>query len=53
MWRFSRNGAPQDGDAGDEEARLLARVAAGDDGEALVDLYRRYETPLYRLGRGS
>ncbi len=50
MWRFSRNGAPQDGAAGDEEARLLARVAAGDDGEALVNLYRRYETPLYRLG---
>ena len=38
------------GGADDEDARLLARVAAGDDREALVDLYRRYETPLYRLG---
>jgi RNA polymerase sigma-70 factor, ECF subfamily len=50
MWRLTRNGAPEGGAAGDEDARLLAQVAAGDDGQALIDLYRRYETPLYRLG---
>ncbi len=44
-----RNGAPETA-APDEDARLLAAVAGGDDGEALVDLYRRYGTPLYRLG---
>jgi RNA polymerase sigma-70 factor, ECF subfamily len=47
--RLARDARP-DGGAGDEDARLLARVAAGDEGEALVDLYRRYQTPLYRLG---
>jgi RNA polymerase sigma-70 factor, ECF subfamily len=44
------DGAPEGAAAQDEDARLLARVAGGDDGDALVDLYRRYETPLYRLG---
>lgn len=29
---------------------MLARVAAGDQDEALVGLYRRFEAPLYRLG---
>jgi RNA polymerase sigma-70 factor (ECF subfamily) len=33
-----------------EEARLLERVAAGDHGEPLVDLYRRYSARLYGLG---
>ena len=33
-----------------EEALLLGRVAAGDDGEPLVDLYRRYSARLYGLG---
>jgi RNA polymerase sigma-70 factor (ECF subfamily) len=47
--RLAREGRPGGG-ADAEDARLLARVADGDDGEALVDLYRRYETPLYRLG---
>jgi RNA polymerase sigma-70 factor, ECF subfamily len=47
--RLARDGRPGGG-ADAEDARLLARVADGDDGEALVDLYRRYETPLYRLG---
>jgi RNA polymerase sigma-70 factor, ECF subfamily len=50
MWRLARDGRPDAGPAGDEDARLLAKVAVGDDGDALVDLYRRYETPLYRLG---
>jgi RNA polymerase sigma-70 factor (ECF subfamily) len=52
---LARDGAPTGAaaraeDPRDEDARLLALVAAGDDGEALVGLYRRYETPLYRLG---
>lgn len=34
-----------------DEATLLALIAAGDDGDALVELYRRYESILYRLGR--
>ena len=50
MRRLARDGAPERAATQDEDARLLAAVAAGDDGEALVDLYRRYETPLYRLG---
>ena len=50
MRRLARNGAPERAAPQDEDARLLAAVAAGDDGEALVNLYRRYETPLYRLG---
>ena len=33
-----------------EEALLLGRVAAGDDGEPLVALYRRYSARLYGLG---
>jgi RNA polymerase sigma-70 factor, ECF subfamily len=33
-----------------EEALLLGRVAAGDHGEPLVDLYRRYSSRLYGLG---
>ncbi|MGH2716470.1 MAG: sigma-70 family RNA polymerase sigma factor [Thermoleophilaceae bacterium] len=33
-----------------EEALLLGRVAAGDVGEPLVDLYRRYSARLYGLG---
>ena len=50
MRRLARDGAPERAATQDEDARLLAAVAAGDDGDALVDLYRRYETPLYRLG---
>lgn len=50
MRRLARDGAPERAAPQDEDARLLAAVAAGDDGEALVHLYRRYETPLYRLG---
>lgn len=34
----------------DEEAALLERVAAGDRGAPLVELYRRYEGRLYGLG---
>lgn len=33
-----------------EEADLLARVAAGDQGEPLITLYRRYSARLYGLG---
>jgi RNA polymerase sigma-70 factor (ECF subfamily) len=33
-----------------EEAALLARVAAGDRGAPLEELYRRYERQLYSLG---
>ena len=33
-----------------EEARLLRRVAAGDHGDPLVDLYGRYASRLYGLG---
>ena len=33
-----------------EEADLLGRVAAGDHGEPLADLYRRYAARLYGLG---
>lgn len=36
--------------AGDEEARLLAQVAAGDRQVALGELYGRYERRLYGLG---
>ena len=50
MRRLARDGAPERAAPQEEDARLLAAVAAGDDGDALVDLYRRYETPLYRLG---
>ena len=50
MRRLARDGTPERAAPQDEDARLLAAVAAGDDDEALVDLYRRYETPLYRLG---
>ena len=50
MRRLARDGAPERAALQDEDARLLAAVAAGDDGEALVELYRLYETPLYRLG---
>ena len=32
------------------EAALLARVAAGDRGAPLDELYRRYEGPIYGLG---
>ncbi len=49
MRRFARDGAPE-APADAEDARLLAGVAAGDEDEALVGLYRRFETPLYRLG---
>jgi RNA polymerase sigma-70 factor (ECF subfamily) len=34
----------------DEEAALLEQVAAGDRGQPLVELYRRYEGRLYGLG---
>jgi len=34
----------------DEEADLIKRVADGDRDDALLELYRRYATPLYRLG---
>jgi RNA polymerase sigma-70 factor, ECF subfamily len=34
----------------EEESALLARVAAGDRGAALEELYRRYETEVYGLG---
>lgn len=50
MRRFARDGTPDETAAQEEDARLLARVAEGDDEDALVTLYRRYETPLYRLG---
>ena len=33
-----------------EETHLLGLVAAGDHGEPLVDLYRRYSSRLYGLG---
>ncbi len=33
-----------------EEAALVARVAAGDDGDPLVALYERYSSRLYGLG---
>ena len=33
-----------------EETNLLGLVAAGDHGEPLVDLYRRYSSRLYGLG---
>ncbi len=33
-----------------EEAQLVARVAAGDRGDPLVELYGRYGHPLYGLG---
>ena len=33
-----------------EEAALVARVAAGDDGDPLVALYERYGSRLYGLG---
>jgi RNA polymerase sigma-70 factor (ECF subfamily) len=33
-----------------EEAELLGRVAAGDHGDPLVVLYRRYSSSLYGLG---
>jgi RNA polymerase sigma-70 factor, ECF subfamily len=36
--------------ATDDEALLLRRVAAGDHGDPLVDLYRRYSARLYGLG---
>jgi RNA polymerase sigma-70 factor (ECF subfamily) len=48
--QLARTGAPEGAAAQDDDARLLAAVAGGDGGEALVGLYRRYETPLYRLG---
>ena len=34
----------------EDEAALLARVAAGDRGRPLEELYRRYEARLYGLG---
>jgi RNA polymerase sigma-70 factor, ECF subfamily len=34
----------------EDEAALLARVAAGDRGASLEELYRRYERRLYGLG---
>jgi RNA polymerase sigma-70 factor (ECF subfamily) len=34
----------------EEESALLARVAAGDRGPALEELYRRYEARVYGLG---
>jgi RNA polymerase sigma-70 factor (ECF subfamily) len=34
----------------EEEAALLAQVAAGDRGTALEELYRRYEARVYGLG---
>jgi RNA polymerase sigma-70 factor, ECF subfamily len=34
----------------EDEAALLARVAAGDQGRPLEELYRRYEARLYGLG---
>ena len=40
--------APADSDASD--ATLMARVAAGDRGVALRELYRRYERRVYGLG---
>ena len=33
----------------DGEPALLARVAAGDRGEPLIELYERYARPVYRL----
>jgi len=33
-----------------EEADLVARVAAGDRGDPLIDLYQRYAGRLYGLG---
>lgn len=36
--------------SGGEDARLLARVAAGDRDEAMRELYHRYEGRLYGLG---
>ena len=34
----------------DEEAGLVARVAAGDTGAPMTELYRRYAGRLYRYG---
>lgn len=36
--------------AGEEDTDLLARVAAGDRGDPLCELYRRYEARLYGYG---
>ena len=33
-----------------EEARLVARIAAGDSGTPMAELYRRYAERLYRYG---
>jgi RNA polymerase sigma-70 factor (ECF subfamily) len=33
-----------------EEADLVAQIAAGDGGDPLVELYRRYERRLFRFG---
>jgi RNA polymerase sigma-70 factor (ECF subfamily) len=33
-----------------EDADLVARIAAGDSGEAMAELYRRYVGRLYRFG---
>src|SRR5450755_1626478 len=33
-----------------EDADLMARIAAGDSGEAMAELYRRYVGRLYRFG---
>ena len=39
-----------EGQAAGEDANLLARVAAGDRGDPLRELYRRYEARLYGYG---